>query len=221
MKAQNTFDLPSQVGQWKSRLASSAQMDVDAIAELESHLLDEMDSLKKSQLNDEERFIIAQHRIGSETTLVKAFKGENRFNFQKVSWFGQAFMFLLSFIILSKMARIFTIDTFVELQLESQLSFLMGYLAIEIAAIGLLYLAYRKIQKVESIVKANLLSISCLGSTIILHLIQSYFFSSLSSMGYMPIISYLWTTMFYIIMISWFVIINIREHRRYKLVSVE
>lgn len=70
---ETTFNLKSQIKLWKSQLAENGQFNQDNIAELESHLYDEIDQLKQFSLDDEEAYYIAQKRLGSISTLTEEY----------------------------------------------------------------------------------------------------------------------------------------------------
>lgn len=70
---ETAFNLKSQIKLWKSQLAENGQFNTDNIAELESHLYDEIDQLKQFNLDDEEAYYIAQKRLGSISTLTQEY----------------------------------------------------------------------------------------------------------------------------------------------------
>jgi hypothetical protein len=62
-------DLDDKISKWRTELTQPGGISADEIAELESHLLQEMDSLKKSGLQPDEAFFIASHRLGQPVEL--------------------------------------------------------------------------------------------------------------------------------------------------------
>ncbi len=72
------FNLEEQIKVWRnsmSRFGNCKQADLD---ELESHLLDEIDSLSKSDLSQEESFLVASRRLGDSQMLQKEYGKINR-----------------------------------------------------------------------------------------------------------------------------------------------
>ncbi|GFZ32071.1 hypothetical protein CSC2_25970 [Clostridium zeae] len=67
------FQLEKSLSDWKKRLAASNSLTSSDIEELESHLLDEIDALKKKTLTEEEAFYIACSRIGSVDLLTSEY----------------------------------------------------------------------------------------------------------------------------------------------------
>lgn len=85
------FQLEMSLENWRRKLADSSSFTKPDIDELESHLLDEIDALKKQKLTDEETFYVACSRIGSVDLLSDEF-GKINFN---VIWLKK-FLWLLS-----------------------------------------------------------------------------------------------------------------------------
>jgi hypothetical protein len=68
------FDLDHAIGRWRVALAG-AELEVEAIAELEMHLLDSMEDLASTTpLSEEERFLVAAHRLGHPIELGQEFE---------------------------------------------------------------------------------------------------------------------------------------------------
>jgi hypothetical protein len=67
------FDRDQAIGRWRTALARS-DLDVDTMAELEVHLTDAMDDLSKTPLTEEERFLVATHRLGQPAELAQEFE---------------------------------------------------------------------------------------------------------------------------------------------------
>jgi hypothetical protein len=63
------FDATRALEKWRGDLAATGEMTGEQIAELEAHLVDIIDDLEGAQLSDEERFVVATHRLGHPTTL--------------------------------------------------------------------------------------------------------------------------------------------------------
>ncbi|WP_461206026.1 permease prefix domain 1-containing protein [Clostridium sp. DL1XJH146] len=67
------FQLDSSIDKWKIKLVNSNSFTNSDIAELESHLLEEIDNLKDKELTEEEAFYIASSRLGSVELLSSEF----------------------------------------------------------------------------------------------------------------------------------------------------
>lgn len=63
------FDLTSAVGTWRNALRRNASISDDEVEELESHLMDAVNTLSQTGLSTEESFLVARHRIGEVRTL--------------------------------------------------------------------------------------------------------------------------------------------------------
>ncbi|MDV3427671.1 MAG: permease prefix domain 1-containing protein [Bacillota bacterium] len=85
------FQLEMSLENWRRKLADSNSFTKADIDELESHLLDEIDTLKKNTLTEEEAFYVACSRIGSVDLLSSEF---SKINFN-VIWLKK-FLWLLS-----------------------------------------------------------------------------------------------------------------------------
>lgn len=72
------FDLKEQISKWRDNLAASQTLGMSDIDELESHLQEEIESLKSAKLSDEEAFMIAARRLGSPARLTDEFAKINR-----------------------------------------------------------------------------------------------------------------------------------------------
>lgn len=67
------FELKGEIANWKQKLEISNSLTSNDIEELESHLLDEIDSLKEKDLSEEEAFFVATSRLGSVDLLSSEF----------------------------------------------------------------------------------------------------------------------------------------------------
>jgi len=82
------FDLNEQIIKWRSNLAQSETLGSSDIDELESHLREEIESLKCLKLSDEEAFLVSTYRLGDTACLSDEYAKINRgkrFR-QNVSW---------------------------------------------------------------------------------------------------------------------------------------
>jgi len=82
------FDLNEKISKWHSNLAQSQTFEKVDIDELETHLREEIESLKCLKLSDEEAFLVATYRLGDTARLSDEYAKINRgkrFR-QNVSW---------------------------------------------------------------------------------------------------------------------------------------
>lgn len=105
MNSKTQFDTNQEILEWKNSLLSSGNFTDENIMELESHLRDEIDNIHSAELNVDEKFLIAQKRIGHTDTLNAAFNPKGKLGFQKFSWGLQAILFLFLF---KEMTLLFT-----------------------------------------------------------------------------------------------------------------
>ncbi len=77
MEHRTEFNLANCINHWKSILLENNNMTIDNVTELESHLLDEIVSLKESGLTEEEAFLISQKRLGNINLLTHEFSKVN------------------------------------------------------------------------------------------------------------------------------------------------
>ncbi len=67
-------NLELQLVEWKAQLLNSGSFTYDNIQELESHLLDEMDTLELLNLSEKERFLVAKSRVGQIENLEQEYE---------------------------------------------------------------------------------------------------------------------------------------------------
>ncbi len=72
------FDLNQEIAVWRKNLVQCQTVGNSSLDELESHLREEIESLKQSRLSVEEAFLLAAHRLGSPAGLAR--------EFAKVNW---------------------------------------------------------------------------------------------------------------------------------------
>ena len=65
MESNNEFNIQEQIDHWVSKIKSEPSFTESDSEELKSHLLDSIDQLKDTGLNDEEAFWVASRRIGT------------------------------------------------------------------------------------------------------------------------------------------------------------
>lgn len=74
MESHARFDLTSAIARWTADLAARGNLGFGRIAELESHLRDSVDDLRRCGLDDEETFLIATRRLGSPSKIEEEFE---------------------------------------------------------------------------------------------------------------------------------------------------
>lgn len=211
------FNLNHSISSWRNRLWASGNYSQEDLDELASHLVDEMDGLREKGLIEEEQFLLATHRLGSTSTLDKAYEQSDTFRFRKISWFAQAFIFMSMLIILSKMARLIMQDLYIAGQLDNQLYFLGIYLLLELTAVILIYFIYGLVQRKMSLVKANTTAIIGLIAIVSVYLGYAFIFPSDAARYGQALITIFWGALFYFLAFVWFVVINIRHGRKTQL----
>jgi hypothetical protein len=72
------YDLETDIEAWRERLAGKGGIDSDEIAELESHLRDEIDDLIRKGLKPDEAFLISIGRIGNADEVSREFARTRR-----------------------------------------------------------------------------------------------------------------------------------------------
>ena len=82
------FDLNQQLNQWYSKLQVSGIYEACDIEELKAHLLDTIEDLESKGLEQEEAFLVAQHRLGDVQNLNQEFGKINypRLWKQRIIW---------------------------------------------------------------------------------------------------------------------------------------
>lgn len=82
------FNLNESIKGWKAKLGNCDSFTGNDIEELESHLLDEIESLKEKDLSEEEAFYVASNRLGEVDLLSSEFSkvNEKPMYLRKVAW---------------------------------------------------------------------------------------------------------------------------------------
>jgi hypothetical protein len=73
MENQSPFDLNLAIQHWREDLDRSSAFQSENLNELESHLRDSIDTLRKGGLSDDEAFLIATRRVGNAQKLEREF----------------------------------------------------------------------------------------------------------------------------------------------------
>lgn len=91
------FDLNQAIKDWRLIFKQSEQFLDAEIDELENHLMDEISALKSKELNDEEAFMVANHRLGTLHTLKAEYQKvhPNRLWQKRFLWMLMGFVFFI------------------------------------------------------------------------------------------------------------------------------
>lgn len=161
-----SFKTTTAIDQWRSELFESANFTTEQLDELQSHLHDELDSMSGLKISEQERFLLATHRIGSQATLTEAYQDAGKrsiFNFQRFSSIGQALLFYLTFMQLVQLCTSFTSHLVATVN-PSMTAILFFYWGSQVIGLGLLGLLYWKVNRMSNkegqLAKANLLSMA-------------------------------------------------------------
>ena len=89
------FDLKENINKWRAQLTGKAEYKPEDIDELESHLTEEIENLKSQKnLDEEEAFVLAVHRVGNPNELSKEYTKVN----SGFIWKKRALLFLGGYI---------------------------------------------------------------------------------------------------------------------------
>lgn len=89
------FQLNQAIQNWRSNLLENQTVTDADVDELESHFRDEIDSLMLAGLNEQEAFMVAEHRLGDEQTIGQEFAKVN----PSLAWRRRAFWMLFGILV--------------------------------------------------------------------------------------------------------------------------
>ena len=72
-----TEQLESQIGLWRTHMEKRATVESAEVDELEDHLRGHIESLTTSGLSEDEAFLVAMKRLGSQNEIAREFAREN------------------------------------------------------------------------------------------------------------------------------------------------
>jgi cbb3-type cytochrome oxidase subunit 3 len=132
------------INNWRTALSKSGRFSTEQLDELESHLREELDQIQSNELNEEEKLLVAQHRIGSADTLKKAY---NRFSISNYFPFITA-IFMVFFYRLVSSVMLWS-GTYVYHALTVDAPFVNYTLTIilQLCALGVTLIVYRHIER--------------------------------------------------------------------------
>jgi hypothetical protein len=174
------FDLNKNILGWKNTLKSNDSFTNENIDELEDHLIEQIENLKISGLNDEEAFWVAQKRIGSLKTFVQEYEKVNNLNIvkKKIYWMltGIVMMLLYIFFVSSLSNGLQSLGLIYDLNLitVTYIDFLLNeILFITLASLLIWVLAVKKSNYLETFIsKLNYLFDKSISSKVILFLLM-------------------------------------------------
>ena len=217
MANQTQFDLKKEIALWRQNLWLSGNFNTQELDELESHLHDEIDCEVFASLPDEEKFVLAKHKIGSDKTLSKAYGRKRILNFTQASWIAQASMCLFIFLIFSRAALFALGDINLALQINDNLVGMTLLFSFQIIGGLFSYLLFRRVANISKegnqLYRAN-------GIVIITTLIVTglfIFYSKVTFMGFVfkgPLVLSALPMTIFVICFLWFVIVNFRFWRK-------
>ena len=213
MKIHKSFDLETALDQWRQSLDSSGDFNKDQQEELTSHLRDELDNLAGNSLSDEEKWLVAQQRIGSVGTLQAAFTQQKGLGMQKLIWGLQAIILLWLFNNLVTLFNWIGADIILANKLHDALtkySISFGLQAIGLIPLLLVIKYLVKLHRTgKGTVKANLFMVGALALTLALRVIYLQL-DGYAAAVYEPIIAHSLTvalaplvTIVVVLVISW------------------
>jgi hypothetical protein len=91
METTTPFDLNQAIQRWRENLGQSPAFRAENLYELETHLRDSIETLMRMGLSDQESFLIANKRLGNNSTLEAEFANENATSI----WLDRALWILL------------------------------------------------------------------------------------------------------------------------------
>jgi hypothetical protein len=153
------FNLNKNILNWKNTIKNNDSFTNENIDELENHLLEQIENLKISGLNDEEAFWVGQKRIGSLKTLVQEYEKVNKLYIvkKKIYWMltGIVMMTLYVFFVSSLSNALSSVGLRFDLNLitVTYIDFLLNeILFISLASLLIWLLAVKKSNYLETFI---------------------------------------------------------------------
>lgn len=69
MEPSTCFNLSDAIANWRNELRQQETLTEDAVRELEQHLVESMDDLRRRGLSEAEAFLVASRRVGSPSRI--------------------------------------------------------------------------------------------------------------------------------------------------------
>ena len=192
-------------------MKSSASFNHDDLDELEGHLTDTIAGIDSVSLSEEERFLVAKHRVGSPDLLSKAYRDRRNFSFERLSWLMQGVFYFLILRLISFAFVGLTGGIYLYLNSDSHTLYLIVSFFCQSAAFLVTYGIFKGVtrisQKSGNTVRANLVLSSALIIIYILSLIVNYFYG--------PVQAYAWgviTQLFYYLFLTALLVVFITSN---------
>lgn len=131
---------------WRIALSKSGRFSAEQLDELESHLREELDQVQGSKLNEEERLLVAQHRIGSPDTLKKAY---NRFSISSYFPFITAIFMLFFYRLISSIMLWSGTFIYHALTVDAPVVNYTLTIILQLCALGVTFIVYGHIERVR------------------------------------------------------------------------
>ena len=151
MENRTNFDLNKNIEIWKSGLSNNANMTLDNINELESHLLDSIDELEQMGLNTEESLLIAKYRIGDTKEFTNEFGKINKTVYlkNKIIPYLKGILLFMAFITLTNLLANLALILAINIGIDSKN---LNYVSIGVlifSSLALSLLAYKKFKSIS------------------------------------------------------------------------
>lgn len=91
------FQLEQAIGNWRRAMQQGGRTSAEDVAELESHLRDEIEQLAGRTLDEEEAFLVATHRLGTPPELSAEYSKVNA----GIIWARRLFWMLAGYVMMS------------------------------------------------------------------------------------------------------------------------
>lgn len=220
MASKAQYDLEKEITQWREGLWQSGKFSSDELDELEDHVREELTSENFKALSDEQKFVLAQHKIGSDATLEQAY-GKNRLaGFLKISWLAQCLICFVSFLLMTRIAAFALADIDSLLALDSYYAELTIYLSMQLLCAWAAFALLRKmlrLSKTESqLPKANALAIISMLTVFLAYNAYAYISPYGRVLGG-PLVINVVTYLLYLTLFIAFIIANFRARKRLRL----
>ncbi len=220
MANSDKFDLKQSLVQWKISMAAAGNLGPENLKELESHIIDEIDHIDKTDLSQEEKFLVAKHRIGSAKTVGKAFSLHKGISFQQLSWIGQAIAYFLTFRILSMLFATVGYRLILQYIPLNTFTFITVSFLLHMGALVIVFFTYKTVnrsqQRTQNSIRPNIIAFSVLLASALIYFLYINMMGGVQGLIYFPLISSLFLYLIPMALLVVFAVINIREWRKLR-----
>lgn len=141
MESKPKFSLENSIIQWRLMLTNDQKLVGDAVDELESHLLEEIEALKTSGLDDEEAFMVATKRMGHADLIAAEFRKVrgDAFVLDQITPYLTGVLILLAFVELTRLLNdgLFLVTYKMGLAVYGKTMLLLGALLLIVCVVGI------------------------------------------------------------------------------------